>query len=478
MKFNNLIIEDGFYSKTFYFGDKTAIYSNINSVGKSTLLRLLFYSIGYSIPSTKKIKFNKLETRLHLETVNGNCEIHRKDKKIRLKFIDSEEWELNMPNDLEFILQKIFNTKNQDVLSNILGAIYLDQDKGWTLLNRGTVIGGIKFKIEQLIQGLSEIDALESLNIELEEVGKEISKLKQLKKIIDFQNENIQIANESNFETTKLLNLENEVSIIKGERKSLELKRNDLKGTLKKNEEYLSYIENLNLLIKAPNSGEEFLLKKEYVKDFGTYQELIELRIYHLEKEIDKLNDREEKLKIEINHSEKLFVPENPLKLFEERLNLLVAPQEVIVSELERLKKREKELKIIRNNYLSNKITQDIYESIMYFANKLGVQDYLNSEKDFILTSDLKSYSGTILHKLVFCFKLSYILELEKFLDFKLPIVLDSPSGREVDQKNIEDMFKILNEDFVDNQIIIASIFQYPSYLPEKIIRIREKLLE
>ncbi|HDA6459241.1 TPA: hypothetical protein O5N73_002373 [Staphylococcus aureus] len=40
-----------------------------------------------------------------------------------------------------------------------------------------------------------------------------------------------------------------------------------------------------------------------------------------------------------------------------------------------------------------------------------------------------------------------------------MPILLDSPSGREVDKQNIEEIFKILKEDFNENQIILASIF-------------------
>ena len=36
--------------------------------------------------------------------------------------------------------------------------MYIDQDKGWTLLNRGTVIGKIKFSIEELLAGLNGID--------------------------------------------------------------------------------------------------------------------------------------------------------------------------------------------------------------------------------------------------------------------------------------------------------------------------------
>lgn len=42
-----------------------------------------------------------------------------------------------------------------------------------------------------------------------------------------------------------------------------------------------------------------------------------------------------------------------------------------------------------------------------------------------------------------------------------LPIILDSPSGREVTSRNISDVIGILNDYFKDNQIIIASINKY-----------------
>ena len=42
--------------------------------------------------------------------------------------------------------------------------MYIDQDKGWSLLNRGTVIGKIKFSIEELLSGLNNIDISDLLD--------------------------------------------------------------------------------------------------------------------------------------------------------------------------------------------------------------------------------------------------------------------------------------------------------------------------
>lgn len=69
--------------------------------------------------------------------------------------------------------------------------------------------------------------------------------------------------------------------------------------------------------------------------------------------------------------------------------------------------------------------------------------------------------SGAILHKIVFSFKLAYIKSVKKYANTILPIILDSPSGREVDKINVKDMMKILERDFSEHQIIIASIYKY-----------------
>ncbi|MED0998352.1 hypothetical protein P4T34_23335 [Bacillus mobilis] len=104
--------------------------------------------------------------------------------------------------------------------------------------------------------------------------------------------------------------------------------------------------------------------------------------------------------------------------------------------------------------------------------------DVINPNKDYIFTSDLKSLSGAVLHKVVFSFKMAYILEIQKVLGIKLPIVLDSPSGREVDQENISETMHILMEEFTENQVIIASIYKYKELRPLHTIQIKNKLLE
>ena len=95
----------------------------------------------------------------------------------------------------------------------------------------------------------------------------------------------------------------------------------------------------------------------------------------------------------------------------------------------------------------------------------------------YLFTSNLKELSGAVLHKTVFAFRLAYITEIEKTLQIKLPIILDSPSGKEIDQENIQLMINILKRDFADNQIIIASIFEY-AFDSVNVIEIVNRLIE
>ena len=71
---------------------------------------------------------------------------------------------------------------------------------------------------------------------------------------------------------------------------------------------------------------------------------------------------------------------------------------------------------------------------------------------------------------------MAYIKSIEKKLKIKLPIILDSPTGKEVDKSNVALMMKILERDFSDHQIIIASI--YDNYFnDEYVIEIKDKLI-
>ena len=107
----------------------------------------------------------------------------------------------------------------------------------------------------------------------------------------------------------------------------------------------------------------------------------------------------------------------------------------------------------------------------------IAIISLFKSSKAYLFTSNLKELSGAMLHKMVFAFRLAYIIEIEKYLGIKLPIILDSPSGKEVDPSNVERMINILKRDFSGNQIIIASIFNY-NFETVNIIELSNRLID
>ena len=109
----------------------------------------------------------------------------------------------------------------------------------------------------------------------------------------------------------------------------------------------------------------------------------------------------------------------------------------------------------------------DAYKIIADYAKELGIPfDY----KIDIFTSNLKTKSGAILHKMVFIYKLAYIKLLSRKLGYPVPIFCDSPSGREVKMETITAMLGVLKRDFSEHQIFIASIHKYENVFDEALI--------
>ena len=110
------------------------------------------------------------------------------------------------------------------------------------------------------------------------------------------------------------------------------------------------------------------------------------------------------------------------------------------------------------------------------YLTEFGLNDKNTVTEPYLFTSNLKELSGAILHKTVFAFRLAYVNAVKKILNIRLPIILDSPSGKEVDQENVRLMMNVLKRDFYEHQIIIASIYKY-EFDDINVIKIKERLI-
>jgi hypothetical protein len=127
---------------------------------------------------------------------------------------------------------KIFGIQNNEVLENLLGTYYLDQEKGWTLLNRGKVIGKIPFNIEKLIRGLSD-RSCQDLENQLSSVKRELQKYKQMFDVAQYQVELKKRGEDIAFDTPSE-EIEKELDVLYNERQPVSDELDRIKNVIKK----------------------------------------------------------------------------------------------------------------------------------------------------------------------------------------------------------------------------------------------------
>lgn len=461
MKYCSILIRDGIYEKKINFEkDVNLIFSKKNSRGKTTLLRLMLYGMGYDIPSTRKLNFNKMyiEIELFSERI-GEFLLRRISRNMIEIEIDKEKESFVLPGQQHLLHELIYGTNNIDVLSNLLGSFYVDQEKGWTLLNRGTVIGKIYFSIERFLRGLAGIDCIHLIREE-EKLQKNLDKYKQMLSVAKYR-EMLQEKEDSLVTTSveEIVDSELNQLIIQERILNKELRRID--RTLSDNKRMKKYIADMKLIIAL--EGEEVRVTEENVLGLTDSIELlitkrkqVSSQILDLQRKILKIETMKEKE----NEQLSFFSTATQLQIFDKQILKIPLNAKSISKQIDNISKEKKKItqeikKITKESNFFVKFITDIVEK---YAEELEIGDIFNGE---IFTSDLKSLSGAVLHKMAFIFRLGYISAIEEKFGIKLPIILDSPSGKEVDRVNVTLMMNILKRDFPDNQIIIASIFEY-----------------
>jgi len=230
----------------------TLIHSEKNSRGKTTLLRFLLYSLGYNIPNTRKIKFDRceVETKLICEP-SGEITLFRCSNDFIVATIGGAKATFVLPDQHNEIHKALYGTDNHDILRNILGAYYVDQEKGWTLLNRGIAIGSIHFNIEELVRGLSGRDCSALIHEEMC-ITRELGKYRQMFSVAKYQ-ESV-IAETGTLATDSYSEVSNAATnqlLLRQKGIKLELVRID--RILNDNKRFRRFVAEIKLLIQTPD---------------------------------------------------------------------------------------------------------------------------------------------------------------------------------------------------------------------------------
>ena len=314
MRFKSIHLVEGSSQRYIEFSNSAnLIFSEKNSTGKTTLLRLLLYGIGYQIPSTQGLKFSKCKVVTIIESEDIEYRIDRQKDYLEVSFKEEKEYYI-LPHDLYIFHSLIFNTNNPDILNNILGAIYMDQEKGWTLLNRGTVIGKIKFSIEELIRGLSDKEC-NNMMLRLDSINKELDKYKQMynialyKKEINELSNNIVYDNYTEELNKKLANHNLELVSLENE-----LKR--VNNVIDNNEKFKNYIEKMNLTVKCPN-GDEIPVKEDNIVGFSDNTRFLLEKRKMIANNLSIINSRIDEIEFSIRKDNALVETESIIQVFD-----------------------------------------------------------------------------------------------------------------------------------------------------------------
>ena len=458
MIFKSIKIIEGKREKKIDFSESANLVHSVeNSKGKTTLLRFLLYSIGYAIPSTKNIRFEECITETILDCAAGTLLVERRDSYLLVKRVDNQQYFI-LPQEASKFHSMIYGTENHYIMSNILGAFYIDQEKGWTLLNRGCVIGKNHFNIQELVLGLSNRD-YSDLFAEAGRIERELSKYKQMFSVAQYQKDINELKENLVFEEHDE-SIKKEIEVFTFDYQALSEELSRINKVINENSSFRKYIEKMRIRVKAPN-GEEIPVNKDTIVDFIDSVEILLAKRKMITSQMSGLQEKIANLNLykQSQFSNKETIIQN----FDRNILSFQMDSRVInsiITELEtRLTVVKKEISDMTKK--DNPILIQMYDILVNYVPELHLEKHIKPSIEYLFTSNLKELSGAILHKIVFIFKLAYINAIQSTLNIKLPLILDSPSGKEVDSSNVDDMMRILNRDFKANQVIIASIHNY-----------------
>lgn len=478
-----LILHEGYSSIDDSYGKSNLIYSEKNSRGKSTYFRFFFYALGYSIPEMKGVDYRQIGAEIHILERGKEFHIIRTANSLKVNILGEESSMIfSLPREHMTFLGYLFDSVNVKVLNNLLGIMYVDQDKGWTLLNRGSVIGRIKFDIEELIAGLAGIDCDEML-----EKKRALERNKnKYEAIIDINRlkEEIYSNNGEIFISDVEKSLTSELSLIDLQIRDLKENIKTIDDALKKEDDFWRFIDSMDL--QVVHNQETISVSRQNVLHSSDSIEYLRARRNLLLTDLKILTDK----KADISNKLQKYYENNTAltailgnvdteeTILDRQLTTFSFDQSIVEKLLEKTKY---DLRIARSE-IKNTLRKDniyvdkIYKYVLKYAQILKIDDKVDTTNDYIFTEDLKSVSGANLQKLVFAFKVAFLKVIEESLGVKMIMVLDSPRGRELDNENLKLIMKIVHEDLDENQVFVASI--YDDFVHDVKITLRQRAIE
>lgn len=434
------------------------IYSAKNSLGKTTLIRIILWAMGFLVPASAGVEFEYLNFALTMQNYEDEEIIIKidKDKKIIL-VKNGMETPLSDDNWRDVVRKIIFGIDDNVMQDNLLGAFYIDQEQGWNVANRGKVIGINVFSIDDVLLALSQKSA--------KDIDKQISILDEEVKgyngLLSMAQSAVEMGRFENEEDE-----ENAISLIRTRLYELRIRKkycverlSALDSALKDSAFIKELINGYHFTVIA-DDGSRIHLTSDRIEGFADREIFIETRRSILCKELSKYNDEENQLKRELERLEDKEHKESYLSYCMAKIKSIDIRQETIRDIVTNLKLKRRAFCEEKKKMMSADIMQLMSTVMCKYLEELLPRNTYEAVRNQILTHTFAPFSGAERSKRVVAFKLTYISIIHKFYNVKLPIIIDSPFAKEMDEDNYERIMKVLRRDFSDHQIIIASIHE------------------
>ncbi len=446
---------------TYKFSDLTLITSNNqNSRGKTTLIRFLLYALGFSVSLTDGMKTYNYKTTLIVSHNNEDFTLIRSGEVQYINGIIFDGFKMiNNAKEYTPMIYNILGLHSLNIINNLLGCFYVDQEKGWTLLNRGRVIGNNKFNITKFLMGIKQNIVLEELDNENIKLEKEIRKIKLLKHIKYYtDNYNDKDIVEVNPKIPRLEELEKEKELVLIDISSKKREISRLEKTLKDNEAFKKNVDSLNLVIN--HNGEEIPIDAKNLVGYSLQKSIISLTINDLNIDLNFLLAKKLKIEEEIkdlsftNESTKLkdevdgiFAKIGTINVEEKRIQqILDLNREKIKMNIETMKEE------------INTLYDDFWIILEKVLKKIDISNEYITPK-IVTTDSLIGITGTQLHKLTFSYKIALTLYVKETLGITLPFIIDSPRSGEISSEVSSQMINTCYDFLKDHQLIISSVY-------------------
>jgi len=255
--------------------------------------------------------------------------------------------------------------------------------------------------------------------------------------------------------TNRLVNIRNMVS---QELREAKVELGQLKSIKKESEELPRLIEKYSVCIDI--NGRQYPVTRDNISNYLENDEYLKSAIRQKESEIEFLKKKYNNADEEIEKRRRLVDVKTSIEKLEEQLMKIPIDQDGIEKALAEAKaQKKKNSDEIRRIIMDGDSINSLDATIRKYARELGVACFTDEGDKFIVTNELKKYSGKVLFQITYIFKLAYISLIREKMGLTLPIIIDSPRSGEILKDAADKMLNIIRRDYGDHQLIVASVF-------------------